>query len=85
MTMMTTMTTMSQTATRPARSGAFGGLVRQIATWPYALAAYFNRRAGIRALRQMDDHELHDIGLVRSQIEQAVRGFPDNPDAGRFW
>ena len=85
MTMMTTMTTMSQSATQPARSGAFGGLVRWIATWPYALAAYFNRRAGIIALRQMDDRELHDIGLVRSQIEHAVRSFPVDPDAGRFW
>jgi uncharacterized protein YjiS (DUF1127 family) len=81
---MTTITTMSHTAVRPANSGWFGGFVRRIATWPHALAAYLNRRAGIKALRQMDDHELHDIGLVRSQIEHAVRGFPVDPDLARL-
>jgi uncharacterized protein YjiS (DUF1127 family) len=85
MTMMTTITTMSQAAVRPPRSGAFGGFVRWIATWPYGLTAHLNRRAAIKALRQMDDRELHDIGLVRSQIDHAVRGFPVDPDAARFW
>jgi len=81
---MTTMTTMSQTAVRPVNSGGFGRFVRWIATWPYALAAFFNRRAAIRALRQMDDHELHDIGLVRSQIEQAVHGCRVDPELARL-
>jgi uncharacterized protein YjiS (DUF1127 family) len=33
------------------------------------------RRAAIKALRQLDDRELRDIGLSRDQIEAAVRGF----------
>jgi uncharacterized protein YjiS (DUF1127 family) len=37
----------------------------------------------MKALRQMDDRELRDIGLVRSHIEHAVRGIPD-PDLGRL-
>ena len=33
------------------------------------------RRAAIKALRQLDDRELRDIGLSRGQIEAAVCGF----------
>ena len=37
----------------------------------------------MKALRQMDDRELRDIGLTRSHIEQAVFGVPD-PDLGQM-
>ena len=34
-----------------------------------ASAAYWERRAAIKTLRELDDRDLRDIGLVRSQIE----------------
>jgi uncharacterized protein YjiS (DUF1127 family) len=40
-----------------------------------SIANYFFRRAAIAHLRELDDRELRDIGLVRSQIEGAVHGF----------
>jgi uncharacterized protein YjiS (DUF1127 family) len=47
--------------------------------------AYFDRRAAMAALGRLDDHALHDIGIVRSQIEAAARGFitPSNPGRPR--
>ena len=52
-------------------------------SWAYALAAYLDRRAAMKVLRQMDDRELCDIGLTRSRIEQAVCGV-SHPDLGRL-
>jgi uncharacterized protein YjiS (DUF1127 family) len=57
----------------PARSvagwiqGLLGGLLREVLRWD-------KRRAAIKALRQLDDRELRDIGLSRGQIEAAVCG-----------
>ena len=76
------MSTMSQAAARPAISLNSGGFLRRFGTWAYALAAYLDRRAAMKVLRQMDDRELCDIGLTRSRIEQAVCGVSD-PDLGR--
>ena len=39
--------------------------------------------AAIKMLRQMNERELRDIGLTRSQIEDAVSG-PANPDVWRL-
>ena len=39
--------------------------------------------AAIKALRQLDDRELRDIGLTRSHIEVAVWGVAD-PELGRL-
>ena len=71
------MTTMSQAAAQPAMSLSSGGLLRRFGAGALWLAAYLDRRAAIKALRQLDDRELRDIGLVRSHIEQAVWGLVD--------
>jgi uncharacterized protein YjiS (DUF1127 family) len=72
---------MSQAAARPAISLISGGFLRRFGIWANVLVAYLDRRAAIKALRQMDDRELRDIGLTRSHIEHAVCGVPD-PDLG---
>ena len=77
------MTMISSAGTQPAIPLQSGGLVRWIGRGAVALAAYLERRAAIRALRERDDRELRDIGLVRSQIEAAVGG-AFNPDMGRM-
>jgi len=71
------MTTMSQAAARPAVSLASGGFFRRIGNWAQMVVAYLDRRAAIKALRQLDDRELRDIGLVRSHIDHAVWGHVD--------
>jgi uncharacterized protein YjiS (DUF1127 family) len=71
------MTTMSQAAAQPAISLSSGGSLRRFGIWAHAIAAYLDRRAAIKALRQLDDRELRDIGLVRSHIEHAVWGHVD--------
>ena len=58
----------------PARSvagwlnGWVQGLLGELLRWD-------KRRAAIKALRQLDDRELRDIGLSHDQIEAAVCGF----------
>jgi uncharacterized protein YjiS (DUF1127 family) len=39
-----------------------------------ALIAFWLRREAVKALQQMDDRGLRDIGLTRSHIEDAVSG-----------
>ena len=75
------MTTISQSAAQPSIPQLSGGLVRWIGAGALAAAAYWERRAAIRALLERDDRELRDIGLVRSQIEAAVGG-AFNPHMG---
>ncbi len=77
------MTTMSQAAAQPAMSLGPSGFLRWFGAGALWLAAYLDRRAAVKALRQLDDRELRDIGLVRSHIEQAVFGLAD-PDLGRL-
>lgn len=74
------MSTMSPTATRPATAGPF---VRWIGACAHALAVYFDRRAAIKALHELDDRALRDIGLARCHIEAAVGGAL-NPETGRL-
>ena len=64
----------STAAVRAAPSGALGRVGRRIAIWMRAIAADWNRRAAMKALHQLDDRALRDIGLSRCQIEQAVHG-----------
>ena len=77
------MTTMSQAAAQPAISLSSGGLLRRLGVWAHAIVAYLDRRAAVKALRQLDDRELRDIGITRSHIEQAVWGQVD-PELGRL-
>ena len=77
------MAMISSAGTQPAISLQSGGLIRWIGRGAFALAAWMERRAAIRALRGRDDRELRDIGLVRSQIEAAVGG-SYSPDMGRM-
>ena len=53
------------------------GLVRWVAALPFGLMAAmmttWYRRATIKALRELDDHTLRDIGLTRLDLEDALR------------
>ncbi len=77
------MTTITQGAAQPSIPGLSSGLIRWVGAGALAAAAYWERRAAIRALLERDDRELRDIGIVRSQIEAAVGG-AFNPDMGRM-
>ena len=77
------MSTMSQAAAQPAVALSSGGSFRRLGTWAHAIVAYLDRRAAVKALRQLDDRELRDIGLTRSHIEFAVWGISD-PELGRL-
>ena len=77
------MTTISQSPAQASIPAWPGGLVRWIGAGALAAAAYWERRAAIRALLERDDRELRDIGLVRSQIEAAVGG-AFNPHMGNM-
>jgi uncharacterized protein YjiS (DUF1127 family) len=74
------MSTMSPTATRLATAGLF---IRWIGACAHALAVHFDRRAAIKALHELDDRALRDIGLARCHIEAAVGGAL-NPDMARL-
>jgi uncharacterized protein YjiS (DUF1127 family) len=52
--------------------------------WARDIAYYFDRRAALKRLRELNDRELRDIGLARGQIEAAVCGFISRPDRGRL-
>jgi uncharacterized protein YjiS (DUF1127 family) len=56
------------------RSGRLGAALKK---WWAARLVQRREIAAIRELEAMSDHQLKDIGLVRSQIEFAVRGSRD--------
>ena len=66
------MTTMSQTAVQPANASPSGGFVRWIEGRVNTFTAHWVRKEAVKALRQLDDRALRDIGISRCQIEQAV-------------
>jgi uncharacterized protein YjiS (DUF1127 family) len=76
------MTTMSSAQT--AILGKSGGLIRRLGIWAHALVAYWDRRAAVKALQELDDRGLRDIGLARCHIEAAVGGGALNPEMGRL-
>jgi uncharacterized protein YjiS (DUF1127 family) len=77
------MSTISSSATRPSMQNPLNGLVRWAGKGALALAAHLERRAAIKALRQLNDRELRDIGIMRCHIEAAVMG-EGNPELGRL-
>ena len=74
----------TSTAIRPATSGMFVRFVRRIGSWMHAVAADWDRRAAMKALHQLDDRALRDIGIARCNIETAVLGGAANPDMARL-
>ena len=50
------------------------GLLATAKRWWLAYIAWRIERAAVHRLWSMTDHELKDIGLIRSQILTAVRG-----------
>jgi uncharacterized protein YjiS (DUF1127 family) len=80
--MSATLSTLFQPAV-PTRSNGY--YVRRLfLAWARDIADYFDRRAALKRLRELNDRELRDIGLARSQIEAAVYGFMTGPGRGRI-
>jgi uncharacterized protein YjiS (DUF1127 family) len=48
------------------------------------IARYFDRRAALKRLGELNDRELRDIGLTRGEIEAAVYGVMTPPGQGRM-
>jgi uncharacterized protein YjiS (DUF1127 family) len=71
------MTMISSAAGQPASQRSPAGLAGLLGSWVNGFVVYWARREAIKVLRQMDDRSLRDIGIARSQIEQAVRGVVD--------
>ncbi len=55
------------------RSGSAGEWGRRLSTCVNRVMTYWARRETIKMLRQLDDHQLRDIGLPRYQIESEVK------------
>jgi uncharacterized protein YjiS (DUF1127 family) len=54
-------------------SGAPGEWGRRLSCWITRVMTYWARRETIKMLRELDDHQLRDIGLPRHQIESTVK------------
>ncbi|WP_349253748.1 DUF1127 domain-containing protein [Bradyrhizobium sp. CB82] len=68
------MTTISQTAGQPLSPSSSGGFLRSVVNGASALLGFLERRAAVKTLNELDDRALRDIGITRSQIEDAVYG-----------
>lgn len=68
------MTTISQSAGRSLRPSSSSGFFAALATAIYALFDRLERRSAVKTLNELDDRALRDIGIHRSQIEDAVYG-----------
>ncbi|MCS3765456.1 DUF1127 domain-containing protein [Bradyrhizobium sp. 62B] len=68
------MTIISQTAGRSLRPSSTGGFFTTLAHAAYALFDRLERRTAVKTLNELDDRALRDIGITRSQIEDAVYG-----------
>jgi uncharacterized protein YjiS (DUF1127 family) len=61
-----------------------GGFSRRLNACCDEIAAYFFRGCAITSLGELDDRALHDIGLERSQIGDAVYRFVTLRNRGRM-
>jgi uncharacterized protein YjiS (DUF1127 family) len=77
------MTTIPSIAAPRATRSTPGGVARLPGKLVNGLVAYWVRRQAVKALLELDDRALHDLGISRSQIETAVYGGVKNPDSGR--
>ena len=68
------MTTISQTSGRTLSPASSSGFFRALASAAYALFGRLERRAAVKTLSELDDRALRDIGITRSQIEDAIGG-----------
>ena len=68
------MTIISQTAGRSLRPSSTGGFFTTLAHAAYALFDRLERRTAVKTLNELDNRALRDIGITRSQIEDAVYG-----------
>ena len=68
------MTMISQTAGRSLSPSSSGGFLRALASGAFALLDRLERRAAVKTLSELDDRALRDIGIMRSQIKDAVDG-----------
>ena len=68
------MTTISQTAGRSLRPSSSSGFFATLVNAAYALFDRLERRSAVKTLNELDDRALRDIGISRSQIEDAVYG-----------
>jgi uncharacterized protein YjiS (DUF1127 family) len=68
------MTTISQTSGRSLRPSSSSGFLRALASGVYALFDRLEHRSAVKTLNELDDRALRDIGITRSQIEDAVYG-----------
>jgi uncharacterized protein YjiS (DUF1127 family) len=71
------MSTISSPAAQASIPNPVSGMVRWAGKGALALAAYLERRAAIKTLRQLDDRALRDIGIMRCHIDAAVTGAAD--------
>ncbi|MFB6420117.1 MULTISPECIES: DUF1127 domain-containing protein [Bradyrhizobium] len=68
------MTLISQTAGRSIRPSSASGFFATLASVVYALFDRLEHRSAVKTLNELDDRALRDIGITRSQIEDAVYG-----------
>ena len=68
------MTTISQTAGQSLRPSSSSGFFATLASAAYALFDRLERRSAVKTLNDLDDRALRDIGITRSQSEDAVHG-----------
>ena len=78
------MTATLSTILRPTRTESPAASLRIFTACWERIARNFVHRAAIAQLREFDDDALRDIGLVRSEIEAAVRGVMTVPNRARL-
>ncbi|PDT86593.1 hypothetical protein CO669_29415 [Bradyrhizobium sp. Y36] len=68
------MTIISQTAGQSLRPSSTSGFLASLFNLTCALFDRIERRTAVKTLNELDDRALRDIGITRSQIEDAVYG-----------